>query len=148
MPLGVLTRAVNILEEVWISNTELTVKQLEAILIGICKGQSSLKELDIAGNNLTTLDACFLAGATKKLQYLIIEETQSTLEQGEAICVAICDGDCQAKALDIGLENLSRVNPDLLARALVKLEYTELDYTKLTKQQKDAIFATNIKGES
>ena len=62
--------------------------------------------------------------------------------------MAICDGDCQGKALDIGLENLSRVNPDLLARALVKLEYTELDYTKLTKQQKDAIFATIIKGES
>ena len=123
MPPSLLARAVNMLEEVWISGTELTVKQLEAILIDICKGQSSLKELDIAGNNLT-------------------------VEQVEAICAAICEGDCKAKVLDIGLENLSRVNPDLLARAVVKLEYMELDYTMFTKQQKDAIFATIIKGDS
>ena len=148
VPPGLLARAVNTLEEVGISNTEVTVKQLEAILIDVCNGQSSLKEVDIAGNNLTTLDPSLLAGATKRLEYLIIEETQLTVEQVEAICEAVCEGDSPAWTLDIGLENLSRVNLDLFARTVVKLEYMDLDYTRLTKQQKDAIFAEIIKEDS
>ena len=145
---GLLAKAVNLLEEVWMGGTQLTVKQLEAILIVIGKGQSSLKELDIGENNLTTLDPRFLAGAMKRLKNLIIEETQLTVEQAEAICMAICEADCEVMNLEIGWDNWSIVNPVLLARTLVKLEDVYLDYTHFTKQQKDAIFAAIIKEDS
>ena len=52
------------------------------------------------------------------------------------------------KNLNIDANNLSRVNPDLLARTVVKLEDVGLDFTKFTKQQKDAIFAAIIKEDS
>ena len=59
----------------------------------------------------------------------MVEETQLTVEQVEAICVAICEGDCEVVNLEIGGNNLATVNPDILARTLVKLEDLELDYT-------------------
>ena len=114
----------------------------------ICKRQASLKELSLSSNNLAELDPCFLAGAVKKLEYLGIKDTQLTREQVEAIFMAMCEEDCQMEILDIRSNNLSTVNPDILARTVVIQEYLKLDYTKFTKQQKDAIFAAIIKEDS
>ena len=63
------------------------------------------------------------------------------MKQAEIIFTTICEENCQVKKLKIGWNNLSALDCILLARTVIRLGNVELDYSKLTKQQNDAILA-------
>ena len=50
----------------------------------------------------------------------------------------------QLKILDIGYNNLSSVDPDVLARGVNKLETVHIDSTKLTEEQKTRILTQSL----
>ena len=82
---SLLASAVNLLEEAVMYATQLTSQQMEAILTGICGGDSRVKNLDVTYSNLSTVDSGLLACAVNMLEEVEMEDTQLTVQQGEAI---------------------------------------------------------------
>ena len=72
---------------VWVQfcRTGMTVKQWEAILTGISEGNSRLKKLEIACDDLSLVDASLLARALNRLEVVEVRWSELTQEQGEAI---------------------------------------------------------------
>jgi len=135
----ILARAVTRLEEVWLGCNELTPHQVEAIFAALSTS-SQLKTLDLGGNNLSAVDAKILAQPVTQLEEVNLYKTQLTPEQVTAICTAIA-GDSQLKTLELTGSDLSRVDAEILAKAITKLEEVELVNTQMTPQQVEAIFA-------
>ena len=114
---GLLVIVVSNLEEVEISETQLTVQQLEAIITAIGAGDCLVKRLDISRNNLSTVCHSLLASALKMIEEVNLSGTDLTVQQMEAIMTAIVDGDCLVKSLTVSSNKLSTVNPGLMALA-------------------------------
>ena len=123
---GLLATAVNNLEQVDISNTELTNQQTKEILTVVCGGGSRLKTLIIAWTDLSSVEEGLLARAVTSLEEVNLGHTNLTKQQLEAILKAISKDHSQLKSLDIGSNNLSLVEPCLLSRAVTSLENMKL----------------------
>jgi hypothetical protein len=69
-----------------------------------------------------------------------------TVKQMENIFIAMetSGGDSRLRKLRIRSYNLSRVQPDLLAKAVNKLENVALIFTGLTKKQVEAILTQSL----
>ena len=152
---SLLARLVARMEEVGMRGTRLTVQQVEAVFNSICSGDSSrLKKLDISHNNLSTVSPVLLASAVNSLQEGVLSHTQLTREEGEAILTAITSGDSRLKILNISGNNLSKVDPGLLASAVNRLEEVEVEVevwvggyrwnTRLTVEQVEAILTQSL----
>ena len=94
------------------------------------------------------MDAVLLARAVISLENVNIRNTGLTQQQTKEIFNAIRSGHSQLKDLDIGRNNLSLVEPALLARAVTSLEIVNLSGAELTTQQLEAIFTTICAGAS
>ena len=81
-----------------------------------------------------------LAGAIRKLESLNVESVQLTAQQTQSILEAINE-DSQLKSLDISWNDLSSVEPGLLAGAVRKMESLNVDFGQLTAQQTQSILA-------
>ena len=145
---SLLARVVNRLEEVVMKDITLNLRQWEAILNEISAGDCQVWKLSISGNNLTSVDAGLLARAVKSLEEVELEDTQLTEAQAEAILTAISTGDSKTNKLDIGHNNLSALNPSLLASVVARMEEVEMVKTHLTVQQLEAILADISTGVS
>merc|ERR1719319_738619 len=132
-----LAQAVTQLEEV--VHTRLTPQQVTAICTAMT-GNSPLKALGLTDNNLSSVDANILAQAVTQLEEVDLVNTDLTPQQVEAIFAAL-DTSCKMKILKIQNNNLSSVDPDVLARGVNKLKEVDLVDTDLTPQQVEAIFA-------
>ena len=134
-----LAKAVNNLTTLYIENTNLTLQQTEAILTAVSEGSKMIK-LNIVENNMSGVDPGLLAKAVNKLETLDIELTQLTHQQAAAILSAVSEGSKLTKLI-ISSNNLSGVDPGLLAKAVTNLETLNIANTELTQQQAAAILS-------
>lgn len=141
---GLLVIVVSNLEEVEISETQLTVQQLEAIITAIGAGDCLVKRLDISRNNLSTVCHSLLASALKMIEEVNLSGTDLTVQQMEAIMTAIVDGDCLVKSLTVSSNKLSTVNPGLMALAVNSLESMSIIASDVTKQHVEAILTQSL----
>ena len=134
-----LAGAVKKLSCLHVDSVHLTEQQTESIIAAICQG-SKLKHLRISESNLSSVNPRLLAGAVKKLETLDVGYGKHlTTKQIEAIFVAINQGS-QLKTLDISYNDLSPVNPMLLAQAVNKLVIVKMWFGKLTPNQTKSMF--------
>ena len=141
---GLLARMVKKLEELEMWNRQVTGQQLEAVMTALCEGDSGLKKLTIADNDLSSVDAGLLASAVKTLEGVEMYYTHLTVEQGTAIFTAINQENCNMKKLDISENNLSSVDTGLLARSVNMLEEVVMNRTELTVKQMEAILTQSL----
>ena len=141
---GLLARVVNRLEEVEMWSLDLTVKQWEEVMIVKVKGDSRLKKLDLSNNILPKVDAGLLARAVARLEEVKLWDTRLTMKQWEDVMTAIGQGDSRLKKLEISNNNMSKVDPGLLARAVNRLEEVDMYRTQLTFKQAEAILTQSL----
>ena len=134
-----LARGMTNLRKVNICRTELTKQQMEEILTAISTGQSQLQYLDISQNNLSSVEPNILAKAMSSLKEANIRHTQLTNHQTNAVFIALSAAHSQLKNLNVECNNLSLVEPAILARAVTGLENVNMSETQLTDQQMKAI---------
>ena len=136
---GLLARAVNILETLNMRYIGLTMQQTDSIFAAITE-DSQLKSLDISINDLSSVEPRLLARAVKNLETQNVESGRLTTEQTESIFAAISE-DSQLKSLDISKNDLSSVDPELLAKTIKILETLNVKCGRLTREQTESIFS-------
>ena len=139
-----LARAVIKLETLEFSNTQLTQQQIVAILTAVSDGRKMTK-LDISFNDMSGIDKKLLAKAVTKMKKLNITDTNLTQEQAEAILTAVSEENVVSK-LYIGFNNLSGVDPGLMAKAFTNLKKLNVNRSELTHRQIVTILTAFCKG--
>ena len=139
-----LARAVIKLETLEFSNTQLTQQQIVAILTAVSDGRKMTK-LDISFNDMSGIDKKLLAKAVTKIKKLNITDTNLTQEQAEAILTAVSEENVVSK-LYIGFNNLSGVDPGLMAKAFTNLKKLNVNRSELTHRQIVTILTAFCKG--
>ena len=124
--------------------TQFTVEQVEAILTAISEENCEMKKLEIYFINLSSVDASLLARAVNMLEEVQMYSTELTGQQTEAIFTAIIEGNCKMKKLDMSGNILSNVDAGLLASAVNSLEEVKMNFTKLTKDQVEAVLTQSL----
>ena len=84
------------------------------------------------------VDLGLLAKAVTRLEILDVGSTRLTQQQVVVIVTAVSEGG-KLTNLNISWNNLSGVDPGLLAKAVTRLQALIVTYTYLTQQQKVAI---------
>ena len=141
---GLLVKAVTNLQILDVMDTNLTQQQTEDIFTAVSE-ESKMIELNISENNMSGVDPGLLAKAVNKLETLDIELTQLTHQQAAAILSAVSEGSKLTKLI-ISSNNLSGVDPGLLAKAVTNLETLNIANTELTQQQAAAILSNVSEG--
>lgn len=100
-----------------------------------------LKSLDMQYNNLSEVDPSLIISAVEKLETLELKNCNLVTEQANQILEAISNDKTNIRSLDLSMNNLSEVNPDMFALAVSKLEVVTIHDTRLTPDQADAIFS-------
>jgi len=139
-----LASAVIKLETLEFSNTQLTQQQIVAILTAVSDGRKMTK-LDISFNDMSGIDKKLLAKAVTKMKKLNITDTNLTQEQAEAILTAVSEENVVSK-LYIGFNNLSGVDPGLMAKAFTNLKKLNVKCSELTHRQIVTILTAFCKG--
>ena len=145
---SLLAKAVISLEQVNLSNTKLTQQQTKEILTAVCANGSLLKTLDISWNKLSSVEEGLLARAVKSLEEVKLGRANLSRQQAEAVFVATSERDSQLKNLSMQDNNLSFVDPNILARAVTSLKEVNLPSNHLTERQLEAIFTAITAGHS
>ena len=143
-----LAKALNKLEEVEIAYNNLTSKQIEAILSSICQKKSNMKKLNMSCNKLSSLDPFLLATAVSRLEEVKMDGAGLTTKQAAGIMFAISSNFTTLKHLVVSDNNLSKIPPYVLAKAVNKLEEVNMNNSQLTLQQMEAILMQGIVGTS
>ena len=150
---GLLEKALVRLEDVDLKYASITDPQKEAIFSALGSGGSTLKTLNLALVDLTALSPELMLKAVKHLEDLNISSTLNTARTSQqakaivkAIIEAISGGCCKLRRLVTDTNTLTEVEPDLLARAVGRLEEVNLGSTSLTSPQVCAIFAVIATG--
>jgi len=129
-------RAVNRLEDVNLGGTSLTNLQKMAIFTSMSLN-SQLKKLDLTRINLSSVDSELFARGITKLQEFNSFLTNITIDQLNSLFTAL-SRNTQLKKLSVFSNNLSSVDPELLARGVTRLE--DVYFTNITNEQSEAIF--------
>ena len=109
-------------------------------LLQLITSHPALRSLDISDTPLPTIDAHLLASSITSLTKLVIWETHLTTEQAEALLTSMTVNH-QLKTLDMSYNDLSEVDPQLLAMVVVNLEELRLCGTSLTSRQSEALIS-------
>ena len=134
-----LATTLNKLEELTLS--EIKGLQINAIMTTLASGRSQLKSLNISKTDLSLVTPGVLAQALNNLEEFSMGWTKMTKEQIVALLIGKQEEESKLKKLSVTMfENLVTVDPDLVARAVTKLESARLFHTKMTKQQLKQIF--------
>jgi len=102
-----------------------------------------MKEMDAEFTSLSSLDPKLLAKAVTQLEEVQLSGTQLTPQQVEAIFAAI-DKSSLLKVLKICGNNLSSVNPVVMARGVNKLETVDLRHTSMKRQQMTQVLTQSL----
>ena len=136
---GMLARTLATLQQLWLWNSDLTCQQAEALLAAISSRSCPMTSLHMGGNiEFSGVEPLLLARTVVHLEDIMIWGKQLTLEQAEAIFVAVCEG-CKVRRLSVRFTVLSLVEPALLARALTRLESVDLANTQLGSLQLETV---------
>ena len=104
---------------------------------------SPLKILKLAKNEVNSVDAKLLGQAVNQLEEVDLYDTKLTTQQAENILVAIITSS-KLKVLNIQNNKLSSVDPDIMAKAVNKLDSVEMYNTDLTQQQITKILSRSL----
>ena len=143
-----VVRAINRMEEVQIDDSQLTWLQIEPILRDISQTVSRVKMLDVSKTNISKLDPTLLASAVTRMIWVVLNGTDLTFEQAKMMMTALNVEGSELMKLDISENNLSQVDPFLLAQAVNSLEEVDMDSTELTVEQVKAIFNAKLEDGS
>ena len=138
---GLMAKAFTNLKKLNVNRSELTHRQILTILTAFCKGTT----IHISMNDLSRVDPGLLARAVTKLEVMDVQDTELSQQQVVAIITAVSESK-KITELYIGENDLSIVDPGLLTKAVTKLVRLDLENTKLTQQQDEAILCTLNKG--
>ena len=142
--LELLAKVVTNLDTLNLTNTKLTQQQIASVITSASKG-SKLKKLNISENDLSGVDPGLLAKAVVNLETLDIGNTKLTQQQAAVIFSGVCEGS-RLNVLNISENNLSEVEPELLAKTVIKLKKLDIQYSDLTKQQASVILTAISEG--
>ena len=134
---GLLAKAVTNLKTLNVNRSKLTQRQIVTILTALIKGNT----LHIGMNDLSRVDPGLLARRVTKLEVLDVHDTELSQLQVFAIIHAVSVSN-KINELYIGENDLSEVDPGLLTKAVTKLVRLDVQNTKLTQQQNEAILNT------
>ena len=123
---GLLARVVDKLEEVSFLDTELTGKQVEAVMTAIRAEGCLVKKLNISFNNLSTVEPRLLASLVNRLEEVRMYRTQLTVKQVEAVLTQSLVKTSLRKLVMEGNEENSELDEDLVARARLAIGELEL----------------------
>ena len=102
---------------------------------------SRLEQLYLEGKNLSQVDSHQMARAVVKIKCVLLYGTHLSPDQATAIFKAVVgEEDLVLEKLYMGWINLSAVDDQLLARAVVKIKTVNLSSTRLSAAQATAIF--------
>jgi len=125
--------AVSRLVDVNLCLTNITLDQVQALFIAMSKN-FQLKKLDLCCNNLSSVAPGLFVKAITRLEDVSLHGTNLTDNQYQALFSAISQN-VQMKNLDLYCNNLSSVEPDILATAITRLEDVDLQVTELSTEQ-------------
>ena len=131
---GLLAKAVKNLKILNVNRAKLTPTQIVTILTAFNKGSI----LYLGGIDLSRVDQGLLARTVTNLEVLELEDTELSQQQVVAIITAVTISN-KITDLFIGDNDLSKVDPVLMAKAVTKLVRLDVENTKLTQQQNEAI---------
>lgn len=125
----------------------LSLPQLHTLFVFIAK-KSQLKSLRLDSEDISTLRPGLLVRAVTKLETVCLQFTKITTFQINSICEEIgkksrCSN---LRSLDIGSNNLSKVDPFILAKAAGTLEILNISDTGLTTIQITKICSQIVNG--
>ena len=103
-----------------------------------------LRVVGVRGANLSSLKPGLLGRMVEKLEEMEMNSLQLTKQQLEAVMTALYESDSRLKKLDISNNDLSNVDASLLASAVNRLEEVEMNHTKLTVEQGEAILTQSL----
>ena len=84
---------------------------------------SNLKSLRIESfKNLSSIDPQVLTKVLTQIEVVSISHTKITNDQEMSLLSEMASGNAFIKAIDLGGNNLSSVDPEVLARAVTRLE--------------------------
>ena len=142
--LELLAKVVTNVDTLNLTNTKLTQQQIASVITSASKG-SKLKKLNISENDLSGVDPGLLAKAVVNLETLDIGNTKLTQQQAAVIFSGVCEGS-RLNVLNISDNNLSEVEPELLAKTVIKLKKLDIRYSDITKQQASVILTAISEG--
>ena len=102
-------------------------------------GSAKLKDLNISYNKITAVEPTILARAVKELARIDLGNTELTKLQIETLFKALND-DSKLKWMSINNNDLSMVDPNLLAKTVCRLEVVNLKRTNINIHQLSSIF--------
>ena len=117
-----VSNAIILLERIDLGFIQLTRDQTLALFEALKNGTSPLKRLNVSQSDLAHLDPNLLAEVVVVLEEIGLENTKLQNPQLTILCQMIgkCHGNL--KSIELGANNLSLVEPALLARALTRLD--------------------------
>ena len=132
----------------WDMDTSLGKQQLEAILIGITGEKSKLKKLNLSELDVSPVSPCLLANAVILLEEICLWESNLNKKQVEALITSISSENLRLKKLDLQTNDLSSVEPGLLAKAVGRLSEVRLRDTQMNKHQIEKILISICERDS
>ena len=142
----ILADAVCKLEDSNLNYTKLTASQVKAIFTAISsKKNIPLKALNI-GHNEMQVRPELLSAAVTKLERLNLESSGLSSDQTEAIFSAIQAPGSRLRTLELQHNDLSSVEPGLLARAVTRLEEVNFQNAEMTTEQVTATLTALCEG--
>jgi len=136
---GLLAGLIAHLEDVFMYQNPLTSQQCESIFNAIAGSNSKLKTLHIEGTSFERLDPDLVGRAVTSLEEAHMSHKDLTVYQIEAIFARIVQGKTRLRRLHISGNNLTFVEPELMASAISQLEKVHIGNC-LTNQQAVSLF--------
>ena len=131
---SLLARAAMELEELRVRGTSLTPAQGEALFTALDEGESRLETLHLSYCNLATLDPSLFARVVCGLREVAVMYCSLTPSQLQTLFHSVRQGS-SLTAVDLSHNDLSSVDPEILAEAVNKLETVALNRTCVTCEQ-------------
>ena len=146
MKANLLASAMSRLEEVGLSNTSLTNKQIKTLLTAINKEDSKLKKLDISHSDLDSAKPSLLAQALTKLEEVTLEYVFFGKKQINAIYNAIASGHSNLKKMKITY-GFGDVEANLLVKVANNLEEFSI-YSDIGEEKTGALIVAISEGKT
>ena len=118
-----------------LSGTDLTKKQLKALLLRISQEETSLERLNLAENNLSSMEPSLLASSLNRLTLAGLSFCHLSTVQVEVLLVSMSQDLSCLEHLTLSDNYLLSVDPMLIGESIVNLKTANLCGTKLTLHQ-------------
>jgi len=116
-------------------NTDLSKKQLNALLLKMSQQETVLKRLDLAENNLSSIEPTLLASSLTRLSLAGLCFCQLSTIQLGVLLASISQDSSNLDHLSLADNYLTEMDPVLIGQSLVGLKTFNLCGTKLTPHQ-------------